>query len=81
MSDPKDAEKLKKKIAGMKFEDAMERLEGIVGKLESEDVDLEGSLNLYDEAKLLGEHCSRLLDAAEGRVKVVDNNGELKDFE
>jgi exodeoxyribonuclease VII small subunit len=81
MAEMKDIEKLRKDIGKLKFEDALSRLEGIVEKLESEEVDLEGSLNLYDEAKLLGEHCSKLLDAAEERVKVVGDSGELNDFE
>ncbi len=74
-------DKLRKEIEGLKFEEALERLEGIVEKLESEEVDLEGSLNLYDEAKILGEHCTKLLDEAEERVKVVGDDGELGAFE
>ena len=81
MAKDKDIEKLKKEISGLKFEDALSRLEEIVETLESEEVDLEGSLKLYDEARLLGEHCGTLLDDAEGRVKAVDEAGEMADFE
>ena len=81
MAEKKAIDKMRKEIGGLKFEEALGRLEGIVEKLESEEVDLEGSLNLYDEAKLLGEHCSKLLDEAEERVKTVDDSGELSDFE
>ena len=81
MTKNKDIDKLRKEIEGLKFEEAMERLEGIVGKLESEEVDLEGSLNLYDEAKLLGERCSKLLDEAEERVKIVNEAGGVEVFE
>jgi exodeoxyribonuclease VII small subunit len=81
MAKDKDIEKLKKESDGMKFEEALSRLEEIVEKLESEEVDLEGSLKLYDEARLLGEHCGNLLDDAEGRVKAVDDAGEMADFE
>ena len=81
MAKAKDIDKLRKDIKDLKFEDALERLDGIVEKLESEEVDLKGSLNLYDEAKLLGEHCSKLLDDAEERVKIVGDDGALKDFE
>jgi exodeoxyribonuclease VII small subunit len=81
MANDKDVEKMKDKIGKLKFEAALARLEAIVEKLESEDVDLEGSLVLYDEAKLLGEHCGKLLDDAEDRVKAVDESGELTDFE
>lgn len=77
----KNIEKLQKEINGLKFEEALSRLEGIVEKLESEEVDLEGSLVLYDEARLLGEHCGILLDDAEGRVKAVDDAGKMADFE
>ena len=81
MAKGKDVDKVKKEISGLKFEDALERLESIVEKLESEEVDLEGSLKLHDEARLLGARCGKLLDNAEERVKAVDDSGELADFE
>jgi exodeoxyribonuclease VII small subunit len=77
----KDMDKLRKDIDKLKFEDSLARLEEIVETLESEEVDLEGSLKLYDEAKLLGEHCGKLLDDAEERVKAVDDSGAVTDFE
>jgi exodeoxyribonuclease VII small subunit len=81
MAAEKETDKLRKEIAGLKFEESLNRLEQIVERLESEEVDLEGSLKLFDEAKLLGEHCGKLLDTAEERVKAVDDSGTLTDFE
>ncbi len=81
MATGKEMDKPRKEIAKLKFEESLERLEQIVERLESEEVDLEGSLKLYDEAKLLGEHCGKLLDDAEERVKAVDDSGTTTDFE
>ncbi|MEG1857576.1 MAG: exodeoxyribonuclease VII small subunit [Pseudoflavonifractor sp.] len=50
------------------FEQAMERLEEIVGKLERGDAPLEDALALFEEGTGLMKKCSALLDRAEQRV-------------
>jgi exodeoxyribonuclease VII small subunit len=52
----------------MKFEDAMERLEEIVKKLEDGDVQLEESIALYEEGMKLGNKCKHILDEADQRI-------------
>lgn len=63
----------------MKFEDAMARLEEIVGLLENGDAPLDKSLDLFEEGVSLVKLCNSKLDAAEQKVKIlVDNgNGEI----
>lgn len=52
----------------LKFEEAMQRLQEIVGKLESGEVSLEESMKLFEEGAKLSSQCYQLLDKAEQQV-------------
>lgn len=58
-------------IAKLNFEDALDELEGIVGKLESGNVDLEGSISIYERGTLLKAHCEAKLAAAKAKVDKI----------
>lgn len=64
----------------MKFEDALKRLEEIVGKLEQGDVSLDDSLKLYEEGQSLIKFCHDKLTKVEEKVKelVRTEKGEFK---
>jgi exodeoxyribonuclease VII small subunit len=64
----------------MKFEDALKRLEDIVEKLESGSLELEESIQLFEEGVKLSLYCQQQLKQAEGRVqRLVKNlNGEFE---
>mgnify|MGYP001017243420 CR=1 FL=1 len=49
------------------FEQAYERLEAIVARLESGDLSLEEAVALYEQGQVLAQQCGDLLDAAELR--------------
>lgn len=49
----------------MRFEEAFEELAALVGKLESGDLKLEESLELFERGQALAERCSQLLEEAE----------------
>jgi exodeoxyribonuclease VII small subunit len=51
------------------FEAALERLEAIVGELESGELGLEESLRRFEEATRLKDLCARKLREAEARVE------------
>jgi exodeoxyribonuclease VII small subunit len=60
------------------FEKAMERLEEIVGLLESGDSPLDKSLSLFEEGVKLVKFCNEKLEKAESSVKQLLNvDGEL----
>lgn len=65
------------------FEDALRRLEEIVGELEGGSLSLDKSLALYEEGISAYKICSRLLQDAEGKVaKLVESlAGELTEQE
>ena len=64
-----------------KFEDKVKELEEIVATLENGDVSLDDSINKYTEAMKLVKECDDELKNIEEKVnKIVNENGEIKDF-
>lgn len=60
-----------------KFEVAVEKLEGIVRKLESGDLTLDESLKAFEEGIGLARTCENLLQEAKGKVeKLVQKGGK-----
>ena len=53
------------------FESALQQLEGIVKELESGDLPLEKSLELFEKGMELSESCRKQLTAAETRVEML----------
>lgn len=62
------------------FEGKVKRLEEIVDKIESADIELEDSIKLFEEGIKLSKECQGALDDAEKKVKVLVSDGTLKDF-
>jgi exodeoxyribonuclease VII small subunit len=60
------------------FEGAIAELEGIVKKLEEGDLPLEQSLSLYERGVQLSRFCHARLEAAERRIEILTDRGELK---
>jgi exodeoxyribonuclease VII small subunit len=61
-------------IPKMTFEKALKELEGIVGRLERGDVELEESIVIYERGEALRDHCDRLLKQAEAKVEKLTFN-------
>jgi exodeoxyribonuclease VII small subunit len=63
-----------------RFEDALNKLEKIVSKLEEGDIPLEESLRLFEEGIRLSRFCNQKLDEAERKVEILlkGKNGVLK---
>ena len=72
-------------MAEMKFEDALKRLEKIVGELESGNLSLDESLEKYEEGIRLSKACSKKLEVAKKKVEILlkseDGSVELKPFD
>lgn len=70
-------------IDHLSFEDALQRLEQIVSKLESGQAPLEESIALYEEGARLKAHCEARLKAAQLRVEkiVVGADGQARGVE
>lgn len=65
-----------KPVAEMSFEDAMSELESVVAKLESGNVALEASIELYERGAALKEHCQKKLTEAEEKVAQISLDGD-----
>ncbi len=66
-------------MAEQKFEEAFQKLEAIVKKLEDGNLSLEESLKAFEEGVRLSRLCSKKLDEAEKKVEILlkDNEGRL----
>ena len=65
-----------------KFEDKIKELEEIINVLENGEVSLDDSIKKYTEAMKLVKECDSELKNIEDKVnKIVDENGNLEDFE
>ncbi len=58
-------------IAGLTFEDALRSLEDVVRRLESGEVPLDDSIDLYERGEALRAHCQARLDAAQARIERI----------
>jgi exodeoxyribonuclease VII small subunit len=64
-----------RRIADLKVEEALGRLEEIADELEGGDLDLERSLARFREARALYGHCVARLTAAEREVRILMADG------
>ncbi|MCX5679759.1 MAG: exodeoxyribonuclease VII small subunit [Candidatus Omnitrophica bacterium] len=71
--------------AEMKFEDALKKLEKIVGDLENGNISLDEALEKYEEGIRLSKVCAKKLEIAKKKVEILlkaeDGSLELKPFD
>lgn len=65
----------------MSFEAALERLEGIVRKLEAGELSLDDSLAAFEEGVRLSSFCHKRLDDVEKKVQLLLADGRTAPFE
>lgn len=66
------------------FEKAMQELEILVDKMESDDLNLEDSLSYFEQGVKLTRQCQLSLKEAEQKVNILlkkDKNSQLADFD
>ncbi|UVI32298.1 exodeoxyribonuclease VII small subunit [Paenibacillus spongiae] len=67
----------------LSFEEAMERLEAIVSRLENGDVPLETAIELFQEGMKLSQLCGTKLEQVERKIEVLietENGFQKKPF-
>lgn len=64
----------------IKFEKALKRLEEIVEELEKGELDLDRSLQIFEEGIKMSRICSKKLQEAEKKIEILtkDESGKLK---
>lgn len=65
-------------IADMTFEEALRALEGVVRRLESGEVPLDESIDLYERGEALRKACQARLDAAQARIEKIVQGADGK---
>ena len=65
-----------KPVGKMSFEEAMQELEQVVGRLETGQVPLEDSIKLYERGNALKAHCEAKLKQAEEKVAQITTDAE-----
>jgi len=64
------------------FEQAMQQLEEIVGKLEEGDVPLENAINYYQNGMQLAKFCGDKLNAVQDKMaKIMNDQGDFESFQ
>jgi exodeoxyribonuclease VII small subunit len=66
------------KPAAVSFEEAMDKLEGIVEQLEGGDVPLEKAIELFQDGMKMAHLCSGKLEQFEKKIEIlIEENGTL----
>ena len=65
----------------VEFETALAELEALVSQMEDGELSLDASLKAFERGIALTRQCQSALAAAELRIKVLTEDGELTDFD
>lgn len=65
----------------LSYEKALSELEDILIALEEESKDLESTMGLYERGRVLIKRCQDLLDKAELKVRMLGEDGQVRDIE
>ena len=64
----------------MSFENAMQELEEITGKLEKGNLSLDESVNKFEEGMKIAKQCNTILEDSEKKITILlEKDGELKE--
>jgi exodeoxyribonuclease VII small subunit len=68
-------------LTGLTYEQALERLDALITRLEKGDIPLDEAIRAYEQGSRLAAHCGELLDRTEQRVNqlVVAGDGSLRE--
>ncbi len=58
-------------VQNMTFEQSIAALESLVKELENGGIDLDKSIEIYEKAVILRNHCRKILDDSERRIQKI----------
>ena len=64
----------------MKFEDNLVKLEGLVGKMESGEMNLDEMIKAFEEGRKLVAECQKDLDSIRQRIEKVTKDGSVEEL-
>ena len=62
----------------MKFEDNLKKLEGLIGKMESGEMNLDEMIKAFEEGRKLVTECQKDLDSIRQRIEKVTKDGSVE---
>ena len=62
----------------MKFEDNLKKLEGLVGKMESGELNLDEMIKAFEEGRKLVTECQKYLESIRQRIEKVTKDGSVE---
>ena len=62
----------------MKFEDNLKKLEGLVGKMESGEMNLDEMINAFEDGRKLVGECQAELESIRQRIEKVTKGGTVE---
>ena len=65
----------------MKFEDNLKKLEGLVGKMESGEMNLDEMIKAFEEGRKLVTACQADLDSIRQRIEKITKDGSVTPLE
>lgn len=68
-------------IEDQSYEQTLAELEKIISNLENEPSGLENSVAMFERGKALIQHCQKLLDSAEMKVRQLEEDGSISRLE
>ena len=63
---------------GMKFEDNLRKLEGLVARMESGEMNLDEMIKAFEEGRKLVTECQKDLDSIRQRIEKVTKDGSVE---
>lgn len=64
-------------LSKMNLEETFENIENIMEKLQSDELPIEDSFNLYKEGMELINHCNEVIDDVEKQIIILNSNSAL----
>jgi exodeoxyribonuclease VII small subunit len=65
----------------LNYEQALTELDDLLSALENEPCGLEKSVTMFERGKALIEHCQKLLDSAELKVRQLEEDGSTSSLD
>ena len=62
----------------MKFEDNLKKLEGLVGRMESGEMNLDEMIKAFEEGRKLVTECQKDLESIRQRIEKVTKDGSVE---
>lgn len=70
----------KEEMEKLSLEDAFEKVEATMSELQSDEMPLEESFQLYQEGMMMLKYCSDKIERVEKQVLAMGEEGELHEF-